>query len=530
MALTVVIDGVTYNLKKVNETTYKASMADTDLIPFASPTGKFYHQSFSDLKANFGGVVVGFKGDITPAGSPSGDGVYFPSESGTYTNFGGIVVDLSQGLSMIVVTGGASTQIVIPIDLSGYVADTELTITTGKNIFNHDYVQSDKAVASNGAISNTSGAKALIDLPIDDSNSHITVSGFIFSSTNYVAFVDGGGIVLSTTTASGSSYPRTFTIPPGAVTVRFTVKTVAAPDDSGWLMMQIEYGETATEYEPYAQAVSKIKGDVIEAEKLSSGNFTPDPIDEFNAANKRYVDENAITDADLTITPSTNLADPSIIVNGQYISNTGSIATGAGWSMAVLPVSEYEDGQEITFGRFTITGGGYAAFRDAVNNTLIQYLGLHGANPVNKTVIKPEGATHLYIDIKRPADPVTNYEFLTINLGSELLPYESPSGKITAIDGYEIGGGSSNVSSFEDLSDVPTYTGNAGKGLKIKTTEDGLEATVLLEEGGDVQFGTVTASGWVLDLPTGAGTEPPGLSIGDAWVDTVNSTIKVKLS
>jgi lysophospholipase L1-like esterase len=101
-------------------------------------------------------LAVGNGGAITTADTPPTDAVervYFPSEDGTYTNFDGITVTLSDGLNLIIGSdGNGFTKVVVPIDLAGYattgdIADflpktgTTLTIGAGVNLLDPDSVQ-----------------------------------------------------------------------------------------------------------------------------------------------------------------------------------------------------------------------------------------------------------------------------------------------------------------------------------------------------------------------------------------------------
>jgi lysophospholipase L1-like esterase len=75
-------------------------------------------------------------------------GLKFPTQSGTYVNYGGIVVDLTEGLTIIFSDGDETfTKTVIPIDLAGYATtarvediEDELPLKArmfpGKNLFN----------------------------------------------------------------------------------------------------------------------------------------------------------------------------------------------------------------------------------------------------------------------------------------------------------------------------------------------------------------------------------------------------------
>jgi len=94
------------------------SLVSTNKIIHAASDGLAKTSSMSEL-ASFIEVVtsISFKGDLAMADTPSEDGFYFASETGTYTNAGGLVTDLTEGLNIIVVTNTQTTfeKIVMPL-------------------------------------------------------------------------------------------------------------------------------------------------------------------------------------------------------------------------------------------------------------------------------------------------------------------------------------------------------------------------------------------------------------------------------
>lgn len=67
-------------------------------------------QSYKITKNNFlADIVSGFQGSLAIADTPSADGTYIASESGTYTNAGSLVVDLTTYLTYIVVSDSQTT-------------------------------------------------------------------------------------------------------------------------------------------------------------------------------------------------------------------------------------------------------------------------------------------------------------------------------------------------------------------------------------------------------------------------------------
>jgi hypothetical protein len=108
------------NIQVSYDTLYGLFKSATDLI----------YRSIADsyTKSEVDGLVASGIRDIQPASANDNvAGLKFPTQSGTYTNYGGIVVDLSEGLNMIFSDGDATfTKTVIPIDLSGYSTPLEV--------------------------------------------------------------------------------------------------------------------------------------------------------------------------------------------------------------------------------------------------------------------------------------------------------------------------------------------------------------------------------------------------------------------
>ena len=64
-----------------------------------------------------------FRGDLAIADTPATDGYYFATETGTYTNAGSLVTDLTQGLNIIIKESTNYSLVVIP--LNGLTADEQ---------------------------------------------------------------------------------------------------------------------------------------------------------------------------------------------------------------------------------------------------------------------------------------------------------------------------------------------------------------------------------------------------------------------
>lgn len=113
---------------KINELATSA-ISSSDYFVKADANGIAYKNTLSALASFIGSVgVSGYRGALAIADTPTEDGFYFASESGTYTNAGGLVVDLDQGINIISVEDGQTMfeLVVIPVDLSNYAEKTEL--------------------------------------------------------------------------------------------------------------------------------------------------------------------------------------------------------------------------------------------------------------------------------------------------------------------------------------------------------------------------------------------------------------------
>jgi len=402
------------------------------------------------------------------------------------------------------------------------------TDTNTSPIIFSSYIINNKSINSAGNLGNNTGFKIIDGLPIVVGNTY-SVGGFIGAANKYLAFVNSSGVVVGSVTIL-SALPVSVVAPPTAVTIRFTIKNSAESDDSGWI--NTAYVLNTAIYP--GDGITTLLGKKLIASYLSSETISPDPISPGNPINKKYFETNGLTTVDMVTSPSVNLAQTRYKRDGLFIASDGKKYLGAGWRLFRIPVVA---GDIITFGRFAITGGGYSSFWDNTEVDgaagavgLLLYNGDHtGTTP--KTVTAPAGSAWLILDAKRPADPDSNSVQITINRGGTLIDYVSPNDTLKSIKGADIPTvGSSNVTKFSDLTDVPPYLGNAGKALKVKPTEDGLQAFTPVEQGGNVSFSTLYASSLQIDLPEGAGSPPAGVLVGDMWLDTTTGNIKVRMT
>lgn len=161
---------------RINELTDKPSLLATDLIAVADANGVTYKGSLQQLEALLsGGAVSGYVGVVLASdASVTDDGFYIAGDSGTYTNNGGFVIDLSSKFILISKKGAVFTKVEIPLDLNAL--DLKLDKAAILNPFNElddTKVSTDKKVYD--------GIKATADaVPTLDSN-ELVESGGVFS-------------------------------------------------------------------------------------------------------------------------------------------------------------------------------------------------------------------------------------------------------------------------------------------------------------------------------------------------------------
>lgn len=188
--------GIQYNFTtsvnlsdKLNDLNYphfvnNISILDEDDFLSNSPTKAPSQQSTRNfILGELQGITSGYISDLSISDTPSEDGFYLASENGTYTNAGNEVVDLSNGISVIVVSGNQTvfSQIVFPftVNLGGEVVENETKGVTGGTVFDFYKNEQDKVV------------NIIEDGDLEDVTK--------WTSTNCVISQNGGDIDLTTT-------------------------------------------------------------------------------------------------------------------------------------------------------------------------------------------------------------------------------------------------------------------------------------------------------------------------------------------
>lgn len=189
---------------------------------------------------------------------------------------------------------------------------------------------------------------------------------------------------------------------------------------------------------------------------------------------------NAIVEDDLSVViTSNNLANPNNVENG-LINPSGEHVplVGDPWNMLKVPVTP---GQILTFGGFYLGRTAFYAFYN--DNTLVSFAQFNDPNGTQKpvTVTIPDGANILYIDISTNLSPANPFQFMQVNIGSQLAEYDEFSERIESIKGIKvIGDGGSQDEIVDLIADLPVsdgtnipvgyaYIDSASSVVKVKT-------------------------------------------------------------
>lgn len=247
-----------------------SNIALTDFFAKADATGLANKNTVQELSNLLRTVDdTAFKGSIAIADVPSENGWYFASESGTYTNCGGLVIDTTDNIAIIIVSGTFDTfnKIDIPVNITidatptdgstnavqsgGVVAYTEEQLYVGsKNLFNKDTITDGIFIAdASGAITNNASYYTSDFIPIEPSTAYVAVSERMNFYTSAKVWISGNRLDTSVS-------------PSNAYFCRISMFVSSQPKET----TQFELGTTPTSYVAYVfpSLSAKIKSRLID--------------------------------------------------------------------------------------------------------------------------------------------------------------------------------------------------------------------------------------------------------------------------
>lgn len=235
--------------------------------------------------------MVPYGGSIVPnsvSSGTSGETVWTATQVGTYTNFGNVVVSGNSFATISRTSGGTFSISQTPLDLSTYVATSDLNLNIGTNKFNkidntlggHTY--QNQGINNSGVIGTNSGwvgAKIPVSASTQYSFKH-NDGIYAPSGVGVLAYlnVTGGTIStvdMSTLTNAGGLGGKTLTTPVNTGFIYKNVKVTAGGTKDYIDTFQLELGSATTTYRSYETQIDRVKNLKlidIDARSLISGN------------------------------------------------------------------------------------------------------------------------------------------------------------------------------------------------------------------------------------------------------------------
>ena len=315
-----------------------SNIALTDFFAKADATGVASKNTVQELSNLLKTVDdTAFKGSIAIADVPSENGWYFASESGTYTNCGGLVIDTTDNIAIIIVSGTFDTfnKIDIPVNITidaiptsgssnavesnGVFNELSSKANTyiGKNKFNYQ----DNTILDTSYFSNSGGN---IETGVTADNSLITeyipvVAGQVLYS---VDMWDGSGVhhELTDTDKLNPTYVSAISAKTVTVTIDGFVRISLSTNQTNAGNTQIELGTSATTFEPYLLGIdsSKIQPDIARVSDIPTETITVKRLGT-SGIDADFCGLNAIGDALASITDASATKRYKLLVEGYFL-------------------------------------------------------------------------------------------------------------------------------------------------------------------------------------------------------------------
>lgn len=218
---------------KVDKETGKRLTSDTE---FESKQNKLVDGT--NIKTINGASILGngditiagdggtFKGSIAPTDTtPTQDGTYVPTISGTYTNAGGQVVNLNDGYTTLILTGSVWSKQVVPVgSFQASPQNTKDATISSREIARPILTFTSGYIANNGVVTASGSFKYSQLIPIDVSIKEIQIAVGVFSGVRALAFYDVSEAFIETKGVTGNDITVTNTNP-SAKFVRYSCAT-----------------------------------------------------------------------------------------------------------------------------------------------------------------------------------------------------------------------------------------------------------------------------------------------------------------
>lgn len=269
--------------------------------------------------------------------APTVEGLYVPTESGTYANAGGLIAqDGYYTLFFFDGTTWTKSQTLLPQS----TFSTEKLI--GKNIANPALRVVGKWVNSAGDIATLANWEIIQHVPVIPSST-ITVSGHDISGvTKYVVFEDINKVKIANPTVALNPSPKTFVVPSTCYFISMSIKNTTNVSPT---QLQIELGSVATSYEPYTE--TEIIKEIDNKDLLAS--YFPDYVAGTYKKNQIFVYSDKIYKSKV----NNNTALPTDATKWVNIGGGGSGGSSYDQSLNTTDAVQFS---KVTAGEFAVPG------------------------------------------------------------------------------------------------------------------------------------------------------------------------------
>tara|TARA_R110002050_G_scaffold69507_2_gene150333 strand:+ start:15501 stop:17339 length:1839 start_codon:yes stop_codon:yes gene_type:complete len=304
-----------------------------------------YEGTAQDLKDELDAVSSGYQGKLAIEDTPAEDGYYTATESGTYTNAGSIVVDLSLGATTIIKSGATYTKVVVPIDS---LDELKARTTLVKNGYIH---------TTNGFVASES-SRSIVKNVVPGKKYQISPNNTVVLASKYYLFTSD----IEGTDPVGSR-----------VALSNSVVTIDAPEGANYLFACVSFNGNGSviDYDiiEYYSVYDKIdQGETtLNALKFQTGNNIGINISSPNLAGKYY----RIIDATKAAAARDNSGFNSHSISVEY----GDVFLGSA--------------------RVGSSSTGMAIFYDASGNKISHALTGDSAYHQNVEIVTPKGASEM---------------------------------------------------------------------------------------------------------------------------------------
>lgn len=475
-------------LIKISEFPQVSEPGDWIVVSDAAGTG--YKISKEDFKEWLGTVtVISDKPIALSDPAPELDGVYLPTESGTYTNAGGLVYD-PEGVDagkyvQFIKNDTVWTKLAVDLpqqDLSGLATKSEMesrvpfsSVTgepSGNQLFNKTDIRRSFLINSTGGLI-ISSSNSIVTQPIElkSGQTSITISGLATGENHRAMFTNALGDLVGTV-STFSSAAITLTIPTGATHIIVWFQNAADPIDASLNTFMLNYGTTALPYEPFTGQLKSVAGFDVPA---------PDLQDYYT---KSQVDSMIPNTDDLV---SRSDIDVSVISNQKF--DKTKYRTGFLLSVSGRPSTSSSQGSLITY-PIPLNGATHVAasgMTEGLNHRIAFWIDdIGGSESVVGTVSSftdssnivevPAGALYVVVWFRNGAEPEENLQAVlnnfTVNFSDVILPTDDYKEAVTAIDGKPIAG--TGATPEPEPLELPEYIDNRFEQLSNLYSEDSI--------------------------------------------------------